>query len=134
MHINRGIEKEKMPEEQKELRAIDLFRAKKMQLERTLGNKVSGAPKINEFSSEEAKFGAEGMKEKGTVEASQLTIFTKEISIKNAEREEKQRAEKIAKELEEKKKEMIILEKLKKYGKQKLIKNNVLQKLREVHA
>jgi len=117
MYTNRGIEKEKMPEEQKKPRAIDLFSAKKRQLEQ-----------------KEEKFGIEGIKEKGTVEASQLTIFTKELSIKNTEKEEKLRAEKTAKELEEKKKEIIISEKLKKYGKQKLIKNNVLQKLREMHG
>jgi len=124
--------KEEMPEQRK-LTALDLFRAKKRQVERTLGNKVSGAPKINEFSSEEAKFGAERMKEKGTVESAQLTIFTKEIALQNAEKEEKQRAEKTARELEEKKKAALVSEKLKKYEKQKLIKNNVLQKLREVH-
>jgi len=117
MYTSKNIEKEKMPEEQKRFRAIDLFRAKKRQLEQ-----------------KEEKSGAEGMKEKGTVESAQLTIFTKEEGIKNAEKEEKQRAEKKARELEERKKALSILEKLKKYEKQKLIKNNVLQKLKEVHA
>ena len=109
--------KEEMPKEQKRLTALDLFRSKKRQLER-----------------KEAKFGAEGIIEKGIVETSQLTIFTKEIGIKNAEKEEKLRMEKAAIELEEKKKAAAVSEKLKKYGKQKLIKNNVLQKLREVHS